>query len=180
VFKLSLSEKCRSINCNMYSKSMECSVCYEGLNNPCEFVCGHSFCYQCVKTWYQKGSQTCPMCRTTMCFRGVSGLKREWEREKREGILESVVENLLGDMEGGDDYEYGMDMLALVYDRYNKMVDEYPWIDVETLEYVLLTPWIDIDGPRIREYHDVPTYMRYLMVSKTSWGVKRCRFYKKY
>ena len=154
---------------------MECTICYESAAR-CDFVCGHSFCYQCVKTWYQKGSSTCPMCRGGMCFRGVLDAKRKWEDEKRESILERVVEDLMGDMEDDDDFECGIDMLALVYDRYRRLVVEYPWINCDTLEYVLLCPWIDLDGPRVREYHDIPTYLRYLMVSKTSYGVKRYRF----
>ena len=148
---------------------MECPVCYES-RSECKFVCGHSFCYQCVKTWYQKGSQTCPMCRTTMCFKGVRCAKREWEREKREGILASVLEELLDDPE---DFEYGVDIMGFMYERYNTLMENYPGIDGDTLDYVLRNPWVDIEVDRVLEYHEVPTYMRYLMVSKTSWGVKR-------
>ena len=154
---------------------MECTICYESAAR-CEFVCGHSFCYQCVKTWYQKGSQTCPMCRGGMCFRGVLDAKREWDCEKREVVLAGVVEDILGDIEDYEDYEYGVDMLGLVYDRYNKVIEEFPGIDGDTLDMVLRVPWIDLDGPKVRTYHDVPTYLRYLMVSRTSYGVKRYRF----
>ncbi len=77
-------------------------MCYE-CDARCEFVCGHSFCYQCVKTWYQKGSHTCPMCRASICFRGLLGARRVWEREKRacehEDILASVVEELFDELE---------------------------------------------------------------------------------
>ena len=151
---------------------MECPVCYE-CEARCEFVCGHSFCYQCVKSWYQKGSSTCPMCRSSMCFRGVVGAKRAWDLEKRESLLEAVVEELFNDIEDYGDYEYGVDVLEIIYDRFNSITDTFPYIDEETLDFVLRNPWINIQEKRVLEYHDIPTYMKYLMVSKTAYGVKR-------
>jgi hypothetical protein len=105
-----------------------------------------------------------------MCFAGVRHVKREWDTERREKVLESVVDEILSDPE---DLVYGVDMLEFVYDRFNALLRNYPSIDDETLDYVLHHPWLDIEPERVLEYHDVPTYMRYLMVSKTSWGVKR-------
>ena len=103
------------------------------------------------------------------CAVGEEGV---WEREKREAILECVVEEMLDDPE---DFAYGVDMLEFMHERYNTLMEDYPGIDGDTLEYVLSNPWLDISVERVSGYHDVPTYMRYLMVSKTSWGVKRAR-----
>src|SRR6056300_2077103 len=49
----------------------ECPVCYE--NAPdFQINCGHSFCYRCIKHWYQESeTQSCPMCREHMEFREV-------------------------------------------------------------------------------------------------------------
>ena len=49
----------------------ECPVCY--INTPdFQINCGHSFCYHCIKQWYQESeTQTCPMCREYMEFREV-------------------------------------------------------------------------------------------------------------
>lgn len=151
---------------------MECPVCYD-CEAQCDFVCGHSFCYQCVKTWYQKGTSTCPMCRRGMCFRGVIDAKKVWNREKRERLLEDVVEELFLDMEDYDDYEYGVDMLEIMYDRFNTIIETFPYIDEDTFWFILQNPWITIDEQKVYGFHEVPTYMRYLMVSKTAYGVKR-------
>ncbi|QIG59655.1 hypothetical protein [Dishui Lake phycodnavirus 3] len=49
----------------------ECPVCY--VNAPdFQINCGHSFCYPCIKHWYQEStSQTCPLCREYVQFREV-------------------------------------------------------------------------------------------------------------
>ena len=146
---------------------MECPVCYE-VQPPCELTCGHSFCYQCVKTWYQKGTETCPMCREGMCFRGMRESKYNWDMERREGVLEEIVEYLMEDL---GDSEYLMDVLEFVYDRYNTLVRVCPGIDHGLLGYILRSPYFSIDVRRVRIEDDVPTYMRYLMVPKTAWGV---------
>lgn len=147
---------------------MECPVCYD-CEARCEFVCGHSFCYQCVKTWYQKGSPTCPMCRSSMCFKGILEVKKVWNRERREKVLENAVNEILDDPE---DFEYGVDMMGFLHERFNTLVEAYPDIDDETLDYVLRTPWLEIVIDKFMIYYDIPTYMMYLMVSKTSYGVK--------
>jgi len=146
---------------------MSCSVCYEA-QPQCGLVCGHSFCYRCVKTWYQKGTETCPMCRAPMCFRGMRDIKNTWDVERREGVLEEFVEYVMGD-EG--EIEYLMDVLKFVYDRYNTLVRVCPGIDHEFLGFILGSPHFKIDVKRVRIEDDVPTYMRYLMVPKTAWGV---------
>lgn len=152
---------------------MECPVCYE-CEARCTFVCGHSFCYRCVKTWYQKGSATCPMCRNAMCFRGVVEAKRSWEREKKDAVLAEVLEELMEDIEEEGDFEYAVDMLGIVHERYNKIMEDYPDTDDETLSYILRAPWVNIVDPEcIWPPQDVPTHERNLMVSKTAYGFKR-------
>lgn len=49
---------------------MECVLCYAH-KNDCHLACGHSFCYQCVKRWYQE-SYECPLCRAFMIVRKPS------------------------------------------------------------------------------------------------------------
>jgi len=146
---------------------MACSVCYERVPTN-QLTCGHSFCYHCVKTWYQKGTETCPMCRAPMCFRGMRDIKNTWDEERREGVLEEFVEYLMEDL---GESEYLMDVLEFVYERYNTLVRVCPWIDHELLGFILGSPHFKIDVKRVRIEDDVPTYMRYLMVPKTAWGV---------
>ena len=55
----------------IFCKMKECPVCY--VNAPdFQINCGHSFCYRCIKHWYQESeTQTCPLCREHMEFREV-------------------------------------------------------------------------------------------------------------
>lgn len=41
---------------------MECSICYENINEQKTLKCGHSFCKHCISKWSKK-SNTCPCCR---------------------------------------------------------------------------------------------------------------------
>ena len=101
-----------------------------------------------------------------MCFAGVRHAKREWDTERREKILESVVEDLL-------DLVYDVDMLEFMYYRFNMIVRCYPHIDDWTLDYILRHPWIYVDVDRVHVYYEPPTYLATLMVSKTAYGLKR-------
>ena len=143
---------------------MECPICFER-DAPCQFTCSHSFCYACVKTWYQKGSSTCPMCRANMCFTGVRHAKREWDLERRENVLDSVIDELM-------EVDPDLELLEFMYERFNTVVKFYPGIDYRTLDYVLRNPWVEIDLERVLVYDEFPTYMKYLMIPKTSYGVK--------
>ena len=108
------------------------------------------------------------MCRAPMCFHGMRDIKNIWDEERREGVLEEFVEYLMEDL---GESEYLMDVLEFVYERYNTLVGVCPWIDHELLGFILRSPYFKIDVKRVRIEDDVPTYMRYLMVPKTAWGV---------
>ena len=42
---------------------LKCAICFEPFRSPfCNVNCGHTFCFQCLKTWFQQ-KQTCPICR---------------------------------------------------------------------------------------------------------------------
>ncbi|NWX67361.1 DZIP3 ligase, partial [Promerops cafer] len=41
-----------------------CTICHEELSrNSCELECGHEFHRECIRTWLQQHSSTCPICR---------------------------------------------------------------------------------------------------------------------
>ncbi|NXO13385.1 DZIP3 ligase, partial [Oriolus oriolus] len=41
-----------------------CTICHEELSrNTCELECGHEFHRECIRTWLQEHSSTCPICR---------------------------------------------------------------------------------------------------------------------
>ncbi|KAK6455703.1 associated with histones/Spt16/Pob3 [Scheffersomyces xylosifermentans] len=53
------------ITSNLLSKitnSIECSICAELMHVPLTAECGHSFCYDCLFTWFQN-KMNCPTCR---------------------------------------------------------------------------------------------------------------------
>lgn len=74
----------------------ECEVCYSAKSN-CHLVCGHSFCTGCVRTWYHKGSKTCPMCRGKLYFKRMP--RKEWDEEhlneKKELIFQEALDDVL-------------------------------------------------------------------------------------
>ena len=105
----------------------ECPVCYAN-DAKCKLVCGHSFCYQCVKNWYHKASEpTCPMCRANMYFRGMRSRVCEWEEEREEEHNESVLSEafdfILENAEDFEDMEDVMYELMDIQERYHLIVN---------------------------------------------------------
>lgn len=41
---------------------MECTICSETMSVPCTTECGHSFCYDCLSSWFEN-KLNCPNCR---------------------------------------------------------------------------------------------------------------------
>jgi len=68
---------------------MECPVCFS--EKPLvKLSCGHSFCKTCVKEWYAK-APTCPMCRKTMLFKGVTRLLTESQQKRIDDMYDDVI-----------------------------------------------------------------------------------------
>ena len=42
-----------------------CQICARPMYEPYTIVCGHTFCYSCLDTWFwnHKTNKTCPECR---------------------------------------------------------------------------------------------------------------------
>ncbi|EPY50045.1 ubiquitin-protein ligase E3 [Schizosaccharomyces cryophilus OY26] len=43
-------------------KTIDCPICTETLQRPFTTSCGHTYCYECLKSWL-KESKSCPTCR---------------------------------------------------------------------------------------------------------------------
>jgi hypothetical protein len=94
--------------------------------------------------------------------------KHGWNLEMREDVLETFVEYLLDDLA---DSEYLLDVLEFVHSIYNTLIKVCPDIDPDLLGVILRNPYFKINVRIIKIHDDIPTYMKYLMVPKTAYGV---------
>lgn len=143
---------------------MECPVCYEN-EAQCRFTCGHGFCKECTKTWYMKGKSTCPMCRGSMCFKGITKLKKRWYREKQEQVYIDLTERIFDEL--GEDIL--LQCVEIVQNRFEYTMCKYPDISCEVLNLVLGITWMDVDyllSVRQEPVYEPMTYEKYLMISK--------------
>jgi hypothetical protein len=152
---------------------MECPVCYERAT-LCTFTCGHALCDACTKKWYTKGSHpTCPMCRASICFRGILKKKRAWYQDRLEGVYTDLMTQVCDEL--FEDYsDILIDCLETVQNRYEYTVSKYPNISCDDLDFVIRLTWLDVDyilntsGAKI---YEPATYNRYIMVSNCTYGV---------
>lgn len=85
---------------------MECPVCYSD-KATCNLVCNHSFCKDCVKTWYYKCDEpSCPMCRRNLYFKGMHKVVDEWDRERALKKNEDAFNKAFDDIFEEDESEY--------------------------------------------------------------------------
>ena len=150
----------------------DCPICYES-TTLCKFTCGHSFCYTCTKKWYHKGQPTCPMCRASMCFRGIMKKKQKWYQEKREQVYTDLMTQVFDEL--FEDYsDILIDCLETVQNRYEYTVSKYPNISCDELDWIIRLSWLDVDYllniPSVM-IHEPATYKKYIMVSNCKYGV---------
>ena len=109
---------------------VECGVCYVSACN-CRLVCGHSFCRDCVKSWYQKGSgvATCPMCRHRLYFKGLSKVAARWCSERDSIRTESFFSEQFDELcsEPSDFLLYELDGLQDEYRFSVRMGLDFEW-----------------------------------------------------
>ena len=43
----------------------KCGICLEGIQDPASTICGHVFCFECIRL-AQQSSKQCPLCRTRL------------------------------------------------------------------------------------------------------------------
>jgi hypothetical protein len=115
-----------------------------------------------------KGKSTCPMCRGSMCFRGITKLKKQWHREKQEQVYIDLTERIFDEL--GETYDdIILSCIEVVQNRFEYIMYKYPKISCEVLNLVLGITWMDVDyllNIRQEHVHEPRTYEKYLMISK--------------
>ncbi|NWV06137.1 DZIP3 ligase, partial [Ptilonorhynchus violaceus] len=61
-----------------------CTICHEELSrDSCELECGHEFHRECIRTWLQEHSSTCPICRVYAVLPTEVPKRPAWNNSKR-------------------------------------------------------------------------------------------------
>lgn len=141
---------------------MECPVCYTD-NCNCTLVCGHSFCKSCVRDWYiqAESEPTCPMCRSTMYFKGMHKVADQWEQEfedkKWEDMYSSAMGELLEEVEDSRHLLTFIRELEVAYKKLRELHDmgyEFSWDFIQQLlEHPYCVSDMLVKPPR-QEYWD--------------------------
>jgi len=115
------------------------------------------------------------MCRRSMCFRGITKMKRQWDRQRKFSVFTDLVNEVFNDLCETDDMHFFVQCLQILQERFNYMISKYIDLDIETFEWVLRMTWFSVDfimNNTTRRIYEHPTFTRYLMVSDTVYGVK--------
>lgn len=94
---------------------MECPVCYCA-EAKLTTRCGHTFCFDCVKRWLvasdEEDSPTCPMCRTTLHFKGIQKIQYALAEERYERKCSEVMDDII--QETFADMQYSIELMPLL------------------------------------------------------------------
>ncbi|XP_063967737.1 E3 ubiquitin-protein ligase Trim36-like isoform X1 [Lytechinus pictus] len=78
-------------------EEVNCAICLNQLKNPRLLICIHSFCEDCLETYYKKenhsvGKIACPVCDedTVLSDAGISGLRRDF---RAIGLIERMAKD---------------------------------------------------------------------------------------
>ena len=80
---------------------LTCMICFDSYTNPKMLKCGHTFCQECLNSYYRKYQQQknairsklpCPTCRelTTLSSGGVSALRNDFKVQKIEEMFKTT------------------------------------------------------------------------------------------
>ena len=121
---------------------MECPVCYSD-KASCALVCGHSFCKDCVKTWYYKCDEpSCPMCRRTLYFKGMHKVVDAWDNERAIKKNEEAFSQAFDDIfDEEDDEEFDSDDDSDVSDDESETDSWETTSEVSEMETKVEVPW---------------------------------------
>ena len=164
---------------------MECSVCYCDSAN-CSLVCGHSFCFSCVKEWYHKTeTPTCPMCRRNLYFKGLRRLEEKWTadaiEQENDDMFGRFFEETLEDFEDEFEDSFFTDMAMVLIKEGQERLQRIANLgyEREIVEHVVYdnVTLVTSNGPT--EYNEPKTFTQTLFVNKKpirkEYPMTRCR-----
>jgi|FLMP01.1.fsa_nt_emb hypothetical protein len=148
---------------------MECPVCYCD-TDLVHLTCGHHLCTTCTKRWYiqHEENATCPMCRDSLCFRGIIHKKKVWNSERCEQVYTDLINEIVEDCTP-DCIPVLSLCISKIQERYTFVMNNYPEVNKDDMELILRYSWIPLECERGVEY-DVPTYIQFLFVNRTEYG----------
>ena len=148
---------------------MECPVCYCN-TNLLHLTCGHQLCTSCTKRWYiqHEENATCPMCRNSLCFRGILHKKKVWNNERCEQVYTDLINEIVDDCPP-DCIPVLSYCISIIQERYTFVMDNYPEVTKDTMELILRHSWITLDPDQYIDY-GVPSYIKLLFVNRTEYG----------
>ena len=155
---------------------MECPVCYSSAAS-CNLVCGHAFCNDCVKEWYNKSDeQNCPMCRKGMYFKGMYKVRKEWDKEARDAHIQEIYAGAVNDIieEFEDEPDFIIDEIYNIECLIRNTRDDYSLDDIDYwvndpdgyFESILLM--CRSEHKRYWYVHEPCTFTRYLFVNQNT------------
>ncbi|XP_075677746.1 uncharacterized protein LOC113788483 [Dermatophagoides pteronyssinus] len=101
-----------------FLNEISCSICLDIMNEPTLLNCEHTFCFNCIDNWKQRGKQHCPICRKKF-FRMTKSIQfesliryilehylTEEELKERKQTLESRIDEFTNNENNDDDDSY--------------------------------------------------------------------------
>ena len=81
---------------------LQCAICFEPFTNPKMLQCGHTFCEECLQSFYDANQQrpltqfrklSCPTCRevTSVPAVGIIGLRNDFKAHKMKDAFERMT-----------------------------------------------------------------------------------------
>lgn len=72
-----------------------CTICFNSYQKPIKILCGHTFCFECIKKWSTQ-SDKCPICRQNFNLEIIHNYntRRNYHIQNKERIINQMKEYL--------------------------------------------------------------------------------------
>lgn len=125
----------------------------------------------------RKGNATCPLCRVSICFKGILKQRNLWNDEAREETYLDVMKELFEDYSNEYSHIF-LICMSVIQERYNYTVKKYPDVTTDELNLILHFSWIPIEDLMSDEDLHViepQKHEKYLFVNGTEYSVRSSR-----